>query len=144
MLVAQPINFGDMRSDYGRSAVPTACGSTLVDTQCALELPREVSPSGAAQPLYLVRDDLMWQDGTASGAQWFNLYRGDIAMLGSGDYGDCIQPDLPSPSTTDALRPMAPGEVWIYHVTGENAVGEGPLGFIDNPSAARPNLRPCN
>jgi hypothetical protein len=119
----------------------------LMRSECAgfgapLARPGEVSPPGAAVPL---RNDelvgLSWEDGASSGSVTFNLYRGDVADLRSGDRGACFLADFSSPSAVDAARPGA-GNAWFYLVTGRNAAGEGTMGH-DSFGGERVNLTPC-
>ena len=57
-----------------------------------------------------------------------NLYRADLASLGSGDFGTCVAGSITASSATDATTP-APGSGFAYLVTGENGTGEGTAGF---------------
>ena len=59
----------------------------------------------------------------------FNLYRGPLAGMATN--GTDIGSGAP-----------APGSVWGYLVTGENALGEGTLGD-DSDDAARNATSPC-
>ena len=54
--------------------------------------------------------------------------RGSIGSVGQGGYGSCYQVDLPSNATTVGEEAPTGGSGWYYIVTGENAVGEGPMG----------------
>jgi hypothetical protein len=111
-------------------AVTTAePASTVVSigTRC-FTFPGEVAPPSSNEPfLFLATSDMSWEEGSKSGSDAFNLYRGDIAGLPTGDYGSCIQPDLLLNGTTDVAVPPS-GEAWFYLVAGENLEGEGSLG----------------
>ena len=116
-------------------------GGGGVSTQC-VGPPTEVSPPGAEQPLIFEdRTTLRWEDGFASNADTFNLYRGEIASLAGGDYGTCFLSDLVSPTAEDGADPPS-GVGWTYLVSGENSAGEGVLGN-DSFGALRPNATPC-
>jgi hypothetical protein len=70
---------------------------------------------------------MSWEEGSVSGSDTFNLYRGDLAGLESGDYGCITQTDLDDNWTTDDTVPPS-GTAWFYLVAGENIEGVGPLG----------------
>jgi len=106
-------------------------------------LPDEVSGRGAAEPLLFVDPvTIVWERGDANQSCAFNLYRGWILDL-PGSYGDCLLADIPL-ATNEASDPEIPplGECWFYLVTGENSVGEGPLGW-DWFGGLRENSDPC-
>ncbi len=104
--------------------------------------PGEVSPPGSPEPLrFLDRVTLAWEDAAASGAEWFNLYRGNAAWLRDGVPLACLRPDLPENRAEDAEVPGA-GTAWAYLVTGENGGGEGPRG-TDSDGAPRPSDPSC-
>ena len=84
---------------------------------------------------------LEWSAATESSAEWFNLYRGDSGSLAAGNYGTCLQHDLPTNTTTDTDRPPA-GVAWTYLVTGEGAGGEGTPGQQPD-GAPRVLTTPC-
>lgn len=118
-----------------------------VNADCSLGggggvVPGEVSPPGAAQPLVFTdKVTLLWEEASLSGSDWFNLYRGDVAELAPGQDGDCLEPDIPTNTTTDSETP-APGSSFFYLVTGETAAGEGPMGS-DSEGIAREPVTPC-
>ena len=56
-------------------------------------------------------------------------------------YGTCFLPDLMSPTATDSSQPP-PGSTHWYLVTGENLVGEGPMGY-NSFFEERPNSSQC-
>jgi hypothetical protein len=98
---------------------------------CALMGPSEVSPPGAAQEL--VFEDvltLVWEEGSLSGSDVFNVYRGDIAELPQGNYGTCLATSIPGyeVGVYEDPSPAPAGTAWFYLVSGVNAVGEGTLG----------------
>lgn len=104
--------------------------------------PREVSPPGTPEPLrFTSRTGLTWESAASSGSLRFNAYRGDLATIPTGDYGTCLASDIPTNTlSVPEDPPIAIG--WTYLVAGENAVGEGPLGFA-TPESLRVNLHPC-
>src|SRR5262245_21094297 len=105
-------------------------------------LPSEVSPPGALEPLiFLDPATLHWEDASVNHAASFNLYRGSIAGLHSGDYGACLQAGIGDTSTTEAGVPQ-PQEAWFYLVTARNSVGEGTLG-VNSSGAPRANTTSC-
>jgi hypothetical protein len=107
----------------------TTAASTPVDIgyRCFI-YPFEVSsPSSATPFLFLNPTSMSWEEGSLSNSDTFNLYRGDVTDLPSGDYGMCLQPDLLLNGTTDPAVPPS-GTTWFYLVSGENIEGEGPLG----------------
>jgi len=90
--------------------------------------------------------DIHWS-GSKCATKW-NLYRATVPRLVDADrdgladdYGTCFRPDLMVPQTQDASGPPT-GQMHIYLVTGENAVGEGSLGFTSSRQE-RPNRTPC-
>jgi hypothetical protein len=104
--------------------------------------PLEISPAGSSSPLlFNDRTTLVWDGAPHSRASSFNLYRGDLGGLASGDYGTCRLAALATATATDPDDPSE-GACHAYLVTGVNSSGEGPLG----PASAvpvRPNLHPC-
>ena len=105
-------------------------------------LPFEVSPPGALEPLvFLDPTTLHWEDASINHAASFNLYRGSIAGLRSGEFGACQQAAIADMSTTEAAVPP-PQETWFYLVTARNSVGEGTLG-TNSSGAPRSNTTAC-
>jgi hypothetical protein len=105
-------------------------------------LPFEVSPPAALQPLvFQDSTTLQWEDASVNHAASFNLYRGSVAGLHSGDYGACQQAGVMDMSTADAGVPQ-PQEAWFYLVTARNSVGEGTLG-VTSSGATRTNATSC-
>jgi hypothetical protein len=97
-------------------------------TATVLPLPPEVSGPAATTPLRFVDAvHLAWEDASAVYAFAYNLYRGSLSALPSGEYGACLQPGLPAPTAVDASLPL-PGTGWFYLVAGSNPSGEGSLG----------------
>lgn len=102
-------------------------------------VPREISPPGAAAlVIFTSPTDLTWEAAFGTGADSFNLYRGEVSGLASGDYGACLAPDLGTNAASDLEIP-GPGIAWHYLVTGRNPTGEGPLG---NRSTGEPRTNP--
>jgi cysteine-rich repeat protein len=123
--------------DWGQGCADTAKNSC---SACDIA-PREVSPPGSEYPLaFSDVQTLIWQDGSATGSDFFNLYRGDLGELGSGN-GACFQPTLGTATTTDAELPLL-HDGFFYLVSGGNPVGESPLGR-DSSDALRDNSSPC-
>jgi hypothetical protein len=125
-------------SDYTPAVLTQCCSFTMPG------LPGEVSGPGAAEPLlFRDKETLSWEEGSAPGACFYNLYRGDLGGLGTGSYGPCLQSGIPVMENfaTDPTPPPAGGG-WLYLVTGGNAFGEGPLGddSAGNPRGISP---PC-
>jgi len=124
-------------------------GMVQVREQCggapSVELvppPGEVSPRLAVVPLHFVdRQTLAWDEPVYSGSETFNLYRGLVSGLPGPDFGACLQADLAVSSATDPGVPPS-GAIWTYLVSGENAAGEGPLGY-GSDGRGRENLSPC-
>jgi hypothetical protein len=95
---------------------------------CAAGPPGEVSPAGSTLPLrFLDHATLAWEDANRNGAATFNLYRGSIEGLVSGDTGSCLMASIAATSIADPANPSS-GDGWFYLVTGENAEGEGSRG----------------
>ena len=89
---------------------------------------------------------LTWTGGTC--AQWFNVYRANLQQPADADfdgladdYGTCFLPNVFVTQAPDATIP-APDFMYTYLVTGENAVGEGGMGFT-SALLERPNRAPC-
>jgi len=81
--------------------------------------------------------DLTWT-GSEPG---YALYRGTLSP-GEWQFDQvCLQPDLPSPSTTDLEEPGS-GSGFYYLVSGVNECGEGALG-TESSGKPRPNRHPC-
>lgn len=94
--------------------------------------PGEVSPPGAASPLvFSDATTLAWEDAAASGAEWFNVYRGNVPWLRDGVGGSCRATGLSVSAFEDPDVPWA-GAAWFYVVTGENTGGEGTRGSASN------------
>lgn len=105
-------------------------------------VPQEASAQGSSMPLIFTDAvTLEWEDAGVSGADWFNLYRGEVAALPAGDYGTCLQQEIRVATATDSAVPAA-GGAWCYLVTGEGAGGEGSLGNQSDGSP-RINGAPC-
>ena len=90
--------------------------------------PGEVSAAGASAPLRFVdTQTLVWEEATEENVDSYNLYRGLIDDLPSGDYGSCLKAEIPVASAEDTQEPSA-SIGWTYLVAGVNLAGEGPLG----------------
>lgn len=117
-----------------------------VNADCSLGLetlrPREVSPPGTVQPLHWTnRATLAWEARELSGADTFNLYRGDIEALALGTAGDCAQSGLVESQATEAPNPDE-GQAHFYLVGGRNIFGDGPLGW-SSAGSPRISATPC-
>ncbi len=82
---------------------------------------------------------LAWDAGPTA-AVTFDLYRDDLALVGPGPVGVCLQPGLTSPSATDATVPGS-GAGFVYLVAGRAAV-RGSLGY-DSAGAERTAASIC-
>jgi cysteine-rich repeat protein len=113
------------------------CGTCLVDT-----LPGEVSPPGAFEPLgFSAVDAFAWEPAAGSGADVFNVYRGELSELALGTTGFCLYTGLEANATSDTGLPR-PGVGWFYLVSGRNALGEGTLGTRSS-NVPRPKTDAC-
>jgi hypothetical protein len=120
--------------------VETASGAS-VTTRC-IGAPAEVSQPGSAQPLLFTDAvTLQWEDGFANNASTFNLYRGELTELPSGDFGSCLRSGIAGTTEQGFDDPTA-GEDWSYLVTGVNPAGEGTMGS-GSGGAPRQNASPC-
>lgn len=99
------------------------------DLFCRVEsAPTEISPPFSAEPLrFTDSKTLRWESAELSRSETFNLYRGLVGDLSSGDYGICLAPGLEQPSTSVLFNPPV-GVSWSFLVSGENSYGEGTLG----------------
>ena len=69
----------------------------------------------------------------------YSITRGDVVLLGGGDYGSCVAEDVTGTSLLDTTEPD-PGQVLTYLVQGlSTACGLGTLG-PDNAVVERTNL----
>src|SRR5436309_2823588 len=131
----------------------------LVEGSAAIDAAGPLAPSldatGAARPLDGDRDGLAASDlgafefdrwdvrGLEADSQPFHIvwtplpeaggyqvYRGGVAALALGDYGDCLSPegDLTTVRFDDPASPV-PGEGWFYLVTARVGGTIGTLGF---------------
>jgi hypothetical protein len=77
--------------------------------------------------IFSSQDTLEW-DASASSVV-YNLYRGLTSDLPTLGFGDCLQPDVPAPTTADSDEPSS-GAAFFYLVTTENSLQEhGTKGF---------------
>jgi hypothetical protein len=107
-----------------------------------LPMPPEVSPPGSPEALLFTdRQSIFWEDASAAGALSYNLYRGQLSDLSGGSYGGCSQPGIDGNGAIDDESPP-PAAGWFYLVTGENPVGEGPMGETWS-GEPRTNSTPC-
>lgn len=108
-------------------------------TQCnpKPQLPLEVSRPGQT-PLQWGEFEgslqLFWESKGTCGADTFNVYRATREQLEAGNYGTCRQSGLASHPFDETLTPD-PTVCWFYTVSGENAIGEGPLGYASGASS---------
>ncbi|MBN2381790.1 hypothetical protein JXQ70_02820 [bacterium] len=110
--------------------------------ECNLSLPLEVSGPGAIQALsFSNKTTLVWEDASLSGSDYFNVYRVERTDLINGSYGECYVPDV-TYSTVSVPETPSSGEYWYFLVSGENVLGEGPLGH-NSDGEARQNLTRC-
>lgn len=65
--------------------------------------------------------DLTWRPSVAAGD--YQLYRGSLAVLGDGGYGDCLATALGFTSASDDTLPV-PGGGFFYLVTVTDRLGE--------------------
>ncbi len=108
-----------------------------------LYAPTEVSPRESLTPVRFVDlETLQWEEATASAANTFDLYRGDVDDLGAGPAGRCLLAGLTDPTASDPEIPAA-GTAWFYEVGGRNGAGVGMLGVASNGDA-REVQAPCN
>jgi PKD repeat protein len=132
---------GDSTAIPADTAAAAASTLVTIGTRC-FTFPGEVSPPMSLEPfLFLSTDDMSWEEGSLSDSDMFNLYRGDVTGLPTGDYGTCLQSDLLLNETTDVSVPPS-GETWFYLVAGENIEGEGPLG-TDSSGVPRESETEC-
>ncbi len=140
------VDGGDPDSDYSQEPAPNGgrvnigvYGNTPEASKGVVVPPGEVSPPGSDEPLrFADKVTLVWEPAAASGAEWFNLYRGDLADLSTENVGACLQPGIETNTTTDAEEPAA-GAGFDYVVTGENGTGEGPAGSASNGDPRSPS-----
>jgi len=91
--------------------------------------------------------DLRWSPTVENTIEWspqpasdsYNLYRGDLELLGFADWGSCLDQTAET-SLSEATVP-APGQGYFYLVSGVQDVNEGTLG-VGN-CAERSNFSPC-
>jgi len=104
--------------------------------------PLEVSGPASATPLmFSTLDEMIWEDGAASNATSFNMYRGTMTEFQGGTFGTCFASGLPTSYAMDTAIPPA-GAGFFYLVTARNALGEGTMG-IGSDGVPRANLTPC-
>ena len=85
--------------------------------------------------------ELVWEDAAIPGIPLnYNLYRGDVSTLGTGDYGACLEPDLETPDASVTADP-SPGSAWFYLVTAANGALEGTMSL--GTCAERSNFNSC-
>jgi hypothetical protein len=92
--------------------------------------------------IFVDRNTLRWEAAIESGAVSFNLYRGSLSGLASGNYGTCLISGFTASQAIDPGTP-APGTGRIYLVTGTNETGEGPAGSTSS-GAPRTFTTPCD
>lgn len=75
------------------------------------------------------RETLSWL--TLPSANSHNLYRADLGSLSADNAGACLQGSILGTVATDSASPP-PGEGFAYTVAGDNATGEGSLGWTSD------------
>ncbi len=104
--------------------------------------PDEISDVDAAPLRFTDKITIWWEEASGVGADSYNLYRGAVALLPSGNYGSCLQSNLgPVPFTTDEEEPPA-NTAWTYLIAGVNEGGEGTLGADSSGNPRIPGF-PC-
>jgi hypothetical protein len=86
------------------------------------------------------RTTLRWNAEKSVGS--YNLYRDVLSALAGGDYGTCLQRDLPSETASDTGRPPTHSG-WFYLVTARNRLNEEGTKGTNSAGAERPNSAPC-
>ena len=125
----------------GTQCLPAGAGGS-----CECDACFAAPPSAAITLLFADRIHFEW---TALGcASMYDVYRRTGAVLpdtnhdGVADsYGTCLYENVLTAGALDTTSPP-PGQMHSYLVSGENSVGEGPLGFASN-GKPRPNASPC-
>lgn len=146
-ITATPLQAETALVALASDVAPRTPGLSVVATAVPLvvgcrQLPAEVSPAGAAEPLrFSDAATLVWEGPDESTSESFNLYRGELGELAGGSSGSCLQSLLTLSTTTDPAVP-APDTGWFYVVTGSNLFGEGPSG-CGCCGAWRDNAAPC-
>ena len=103
-------------------------------------VPPYVPPGEVATILFTAQATLDWEPAPAASA--YNLYRGELPVSGSPEYGTCTQPDLATPVAVDSEAPVA-GAGFIYLVTAVNRLHEeGTRGF-DTEGVERNDTELC-
>jgi uncharacterized repeat protein (TIGR01451 family) len=143
-------------------APPIACGEADAPL-CAGDCPpgTQCLPSGAgcgcasclaappsAAITILFTDGIHFAWNALACATMYDVYRRtggpfpDTNHDGVADaYGGCLYENVLTAWALDTTTPP-PGQLHSYLVSGENAAGEGPLGYASN-GLLRPNLAPC-
>jgi hypothetical protein len=115
---------------------------------CECQPCEQVPPGEVVGVHWLDSDILRWSNLVC--ARVYNVYRlvgpelPDAPPPGDNvadTYGSCFAPDLLIPEVVDGSVPPLQ-EIQFYTVTGENAVGEGTMGWTSY-GVQRPNVTPC-
>lgn len=108
----------------------------------SVQLPGEISATGLNPFYFQDKDTVWWEEASGIGVDEYNVYRGDLTSLSSGNAGDCLLAGLTFPST-DIVELPPIGTTWFYLVAGVNAAGEGPLGSSSSGAPRVPGT-PCD
>lgn len=139
---------GDARAPWCNGDCPplTQCLPTGTNGTCSCRGCGVTPPSPDITLLWNSKIRLEWS--SAPCATSYNVYRRSGQRLVDAnhdgiadDYGACLFSGLATDFAVDTLTPP-PGSMFTYLVTGENATGEGSLGFT-SAGAQRPNRAPC-
>ena len=124
-------SFSVTLASIGDTVVATGLSSTSFEADVGFDVayppPGEVAATCGApgEPCLLFTDSetLTWPAERSAGV--YNLYRNSA----SNAYGQCLPPELPGATATDAATPTA-GNAFFYLATVENRLGEeGTKGF---------------
>jgi hypothetical protein len=143
-----PIACGDASGPLcdGDCPAGTQCLPSGAGGDCECQACFAAPPSAAITLLFEDRTHFAW---TVLGcATMYDVYRRTGGLLpdtnhdGVADsYGGCLYENVLTAFALDTTSPPA-GQIHSYLVSGENAAGEGSLGFASN-GMQRPNASPC-
>lgn len=131
---------------YRVSSEVNGCTSTLGPYPVTIGsnqwcVPGEISPVGSSATTFVNETRLDWPDTSFSCSTDYVVYRGDVALLSTGDFGSCAVNGLSASRWDDPAQP-APGQGWSYLVGAESAAGRGNVG-MSSAGAARPMPLAC-